>query len=242
MPKGRIMVKDTADVYYHLSNGDTRYFGCMNTSGLEKTIDTEDIRCGIGFGIATVMYTNPDMSITFTPAFWNDFFIQDAFGTDFSLGASVNVWSTENVEFTVSASDATATIDGTPVDDVVKVQDKQGNLIPATFAGGTVTLTGGAQYDGLTLPVSYEEAVTGDVLALDVEEIPKVHGITLHTIAYDPDTNEILSDIYWKFTRVLGDGSLSLALQGATNSVTEITAKILPDNGSFGQYIVVDRP
>jgi len=242
MPKGKIMVKDTADVYYHLANGETRYFGCMNTSGIEKTVDTEDIRCGIGFAISTIMYTNPDMTITFTPAFWNDYFIEDAMGSEFSEGVSVNVWETEEVLFTIATADATATIVGTPVDDVVKVQDKQGNLIPATYTAGTVTLTGGAQYDGLILPVSYEKAVTGDVLDLDIEEIPKVHGITLHTIAYDPDTNEILADLYFKFTKVVNDGSLSLALAGATNSVTEINAKVLPSAGSFGQYIVVDRP
>lgn len=241
MPNGKIMVKDTADVYYHLSNGETRFFGCMDSAGLEKTYDTEDIRCGIGYSIATIMYTNPDMTITFTPAFWNDYFIEDAFGVEFQTAQTTNVWTTEEVKFTASASDATATITGTPVGDIVKVQDLQGNLIPATFATDTVTLTSGSQYDGLTLPVSYEKEVTGSILEMEVEEIPKVHGITIHTIAYDPDTNEILADLYFKFDKVLGDGNLSLALQGATKSITEISAKILPIAGSFGKYIVVDR-
>ena len=238
---GRVLVKDTADVYYHLSNGDTRYFGCMDTSGIEKTWDIEKIKCGIGFGVASLMYSNPDMTISFTPALWNDYFIEDAMGTTFSEDEAVNVWTTEEVLFTVSTTDATATITGTPVGGVVKVQDKQGKFYPATWATGTVTATGGALLDGQKLPVSYQEAVTGNVLDMSIEEIPKVHGITLKTIAYDPDTNEIIADLVWKFDNVVGDGSLSLALQGATKSLTEISATVLPEAGSFGKYIVVPR-
>jgi len=238
---GRVLVKDTADVYYHLTNGETRYFGCMETSGIEKTWDTEDIRCGIGFGIATIMYTNPDMTISFTPAFWNDHFIESAVGSTFAEGVNLNVWDTEEVLFTIASADATATITGTPVDSVVKVQDRQGKFYPATFSAGTVTVTGGALLDGLKLPVSYQKAVTGNVLSLSTEEIPKVRGITIKTIAYDPDSNEVISDLYWKFEKVVDDGSLSLALQGATKSQTEITAKVLPVDNKFGEYIVVDR-
>lgn len=239
--RGRVKVQDTADVFYHFANGDTRFFGCMNTASLEKTVDTEDIRCGIGFGLASILYSNPDMTLTFTPAFWNDFFIEDASGASFTEGEAVNVWTYEKVIFTDTAGDATATITGTPVGDVVKVQDLQGKMYSATFATSTVTVAsaGGTLTEGI---VSYQKASTGDVLEFNADSYPKVHGITIHTIAYDPDTNEVVSDLYFTFDKVVGDGALSMALTGATNSITEISARVLPDvTGLFGKYIVVDR-
>jgi len=239
---GRIRVQDTADVFYHFANGDTRYFGCMNTANLEKTVDTEDIRCGIGFGLASIMYSNPDMTLTFTPAFWNDFFIEDATGDTFTSGESVNVWDYEQGNAVLDTTDATVAITGTPVDDIVKVQDSKGKFYPATYTTSTVTIAGGAALAGQVVTVSYKKAVTGDVLEFRTDNYPKVHGITLRTIAYDPDTNEIVSDLYFVFDRVLGDGALSLGLAGATNSITEISARVLPTNGNlFGKYIVVDR-
>jgi hypothetical protein len=242
MPNIRVLVKDTANVYYHLADGTTRFFGCMATAGLEKTIDTEEIRCGIGWGISAIMYTNPSMELTLTPAFWNDFFIESASGTAFELDQSVDVWTHEDVTFVLSTADATAEITGTPVDDEVEVQDAQGTMWPATFAGSTVTVTGGAVLAGTKGVVSYKKAVTGDVLTFKDTDIPQVHGITLETIAYDPDTNIILSTLYFTFDKVVGDGGLSLALAGATNSVAEIKVTVLTgQNNVMGRYIVVDE-
>jgi len=239
MANGKVLVKSTADVFYHFENGDTRYFGCMNTAGIEKTLDSEDIRCGVGWGLSAIMYTNPDMKLTFTPGFWNDYFLEDASGNTFASGTE-DVWTYEAVKFVLSSSDATCAITGTPLNDIVKVQDSQGKFYPATYSGGTVTVTGGASLAGSAGIVSYETSVTGDVLTFTVNDMPKVHGITIHTIAYDPSTNEIVADLYWKLDKVVGDGALSLALTGATNSVTEITARVLPnEKGEFGKYITV---
>lgn len=47
--RGRIKVQDVAELFLHFADGGTKFFGCMNTAGLEKTVDTEDIRCGIGW-------------------------------------------------------------------------------------------------------------------------------------------------------------------------------------------------
>ena len=241
MPRGRILVKDTADVFYHFENGDTRYFGCMNTAGIEKTVDTEDIRCGIGWGLAAIMYSNPDMKLTFTPGFWNDYFLEDASGNEFADSGSVDVWTNENVTFAASSSDAVCDITGTPVGDVVKVQDVTGKMYAATYTGGTVTITGEAALDGIKGTVSYQKAVTADVLSFTISDNPKVHGITIKTIAYDPETNEIVAELYWTFDKVLGDGGLNLAIAGGTQSITEINARVLPTaSGEFGKYITVE--
>lgn len=240
--RGRIKVQDVAELFLHFADGNTKFFGCMNTAGLEKTVDTEDIRCGIGWGLSSILYSNPDMSLTLTPAYWNEVFMEVQSGEEFAASGSVNVWTYETGTAVLSTTNSTVTITGTPVGGTVKVQTADGTSYPATYTTGTVTITGGAALAGKTVTVLYQKAVTGDVLTFKTDSYPKVMGVTLHTIAYDVETNAIVSDLYFTFDRVIGDGNLSMAMTGATNNVGEITVRVLPTNGNvFGKYTSVPR-
>lgn len=238
----RIKVQDVAELFMHFADGNTKFLGCMNTAGLEKTVDTEDIRCGIGWGLSSILYSNPDMSLTLTPAYWSETFMEIQSGEEFDDSESVNVWTYEQGVAVLAATNSTVAITGTPVGGVVKVQTADGISYPATYLTGTVTITGGAALAGKTVQVLYKKAVTGDVLTFKTDSYPKVMGITLHTVAYDVDTNEIVSDLYFTFDRVIGDGNLSMAMTGATNNAGEITVRVLPKTGNeFGKYISVPR-
>lgn len=240
--RGRIKVQDVAELFLHFADGGTKFFGCMNTAGLEKTVDTEDIRCGIGWGLSSIMYSNPDMSLTLTPAYWNEVFMEVQSGEEFDADKAVNVWTYETGTAVVAAADSTITITGTPVGGIVKVQTLDGVSYPATFATATVTITGGAALAGKTVQVLYQKAVTGDILTFKTDSYPKVMGVTLHTVAYDVETNEVVSDLYFTFDRVIGDGNLSMAMTGATNNVGEAMVRVLPTKGNeFGKYISVPR-
>lgn len=241
MPKGKLKVQDVAEAFLVYADGSTRFFGCMDTSAISKTVDTEDIRCGIGAGLESILYSNPDMTVTLTPALWNEWFLEQASGNTFQESQSVNVKTYELVPFSDNAGDAEAIITGTPVGGAVEVQDVQGKKYTATFSTGTVTVTGeGANLDGQKLYVLYDEAVTGDVLTFNTDVQPTVVGLTLHTIAYDTTTNAKTADIYWVFDRVLGDGALDLSLAIQTISTTELTVRVLPSDGNvFGKYITV---
>lgn len=244
MPRGKIKVQDTMEAFLTDLSGNTRYFSCMNASAISKTVDTEDIRCGIGAGLESLLYSNPDMTVTLTPAFWNEYFLEISAGEEFKTAQTISLKTYEDKTFTDNAGDAEATITGTPVGGLVQVQDKQGKKYPATFSTGTVTVTGeGGALDGQNLYVIYdEETSTADTLDFKTDSFPEIKSLTLHTIAYNTETNAIVSDIYFIFDRVLGDGALDLALALQTNSVTEITLRVLPSNGNeFGKYVTVDR-
>lgn len=243
MPRGRIKVQDVAEAFVHYADGQTRYFGCLTNSGLEKTVDVEDIRCGIGAKLSGFIYSNPDMTITLTPAYFNESFMELQSGETFQAAQSVNVWVYEYVKFSVSTADVTATITGTPVGGIVKVQANDGTQYPATFATSTVTVTGGAATLGaVSAYVLYQKAVTADTLTFKADSYPEVVGLTLYTIAYDVETNQVVSDLYFTFDRVLGDGQMSLALALSTGATNEMTLRVLPNGkGEFGKYQSVDR-
>lgn len=239
MPKSRLKFQDVAEAFLTDVDGVTRFYGCMDTTAISKTLDIEDIRCGIGDKLVGFVYSNPDMSVTLTPALMNEFFLEDASGNEFSEAATVTVKKYEYVPFADSTGDATATITGTPVDGDVVVQSIDGTLYAATFTTGTVTVaTEGAALAGKSLYVIYDESITADVLTFEADSYPKVKSLTLRTIAYDIDTNVEVANIYFVFEKVLGDGAMDLSLARSTNAVNEITLRVLPTaTGEFGKYI-----
>jgi hypothetical protein len=238
MPKGKIKAQDVADVYMKFADGKVRWFGCMNTTGIEKTVDTEDIRCGIGAGLSGIVYSNSDMTLAITPAWLNEWLIEYQTGDTFTSG-SRNVWVTEdNLLGVTSTTNATVTITGTPVGGIVKVQDADGKLYTATYLTGTVTITsasGGKYYS-----VSYEKAVTADMVEFRNDTYPEAVSLILKTVAYDINTGLKTADLYFEFDRVISYGNLSLSLTLQTNTTNgELTFRVIPLNNIFGRYVSV---
>lgn len=236
MPYSKVKVQDVAEAY--IKNGSLmRYFGCLTTSGINQSVTSEDVRCGIGNKLATRLFTQKDLEVTVETGLYSDHMIELQSGATFSVGQTVNVWKTETG---VASAGLTITITGTPVDDVVWVQDKKGKAFVAAHAAGTVTITGAVE--GTTYIVSYQEQVTtADVLDLASDAFPETVNLILHTIAYDIDTDEVLADIWWDITNASPDGNLDLAYANGTNTITNATFRALDADGSYGSYIVVAR-
>jgi len=86
-----------------------------------------------------------------------------------------------------------------------------------------------------------ESTVAGDVLDFKADSFPKNHHVQLHTIVYDPDTNEVVADLYFIFKKALPSGALAEAFQ-AGNKTTEIAFSALVDeDGNYGQVVIVPR-
>jgi hypothetical protein len=111
-----------------------------------------------------------------------------------------------------------------------------------TFATGKVTITTGVAGDWYT--VIYEEAQTGaNILDLNAEEFPKPHKVQLHTIAYDPDTEEIVADLYWVFSKARPDGNIAAGYTSGQNQqdIIKFACETPIGSSSYGKYVVVLR-
>lgn len=125
---------------------------------------------------------------------------------------------------------------GMHYDDVYEIQ--LGN----TFAEGMATIQKVTESADGTFTVT-EEEVNGNILDLDADKLPKNYKVQLHGIAYDPETNVIVADIYWIFNKALPNGNLEETFEAGTNKTTEITftAQVPTGSSSYGQYVVVPR-
>lgn len=125
---------------------------------------------------------------------------------------------------------------GVHYDDIYEIQ--MGN----TFAEGTATIQKVTESADGTFTAT-EEEVTGDILDLDADKLPKNYKVQLHGIAYDPETNVVVADIYWIFDKALPDGNLEETFEAGTNKTSEVnfTAQVPRGSSSYGKYVVVPR-
>lgn len=88
-----------------------------------------------------------------------------------------------------------------------------------------------------------EKKVTGDVMDLAAKALPKSYEVQLRSIAYDPDTNAEVADIYWLFHNAQPDGNLNESFSAGSNKTQEITfqAKTPQGEDTYGKYVVVPR-
>ena len=234
-----IFVMNVFEALGTMADGTTKFLGCLTNTGVARTANKEDIRCGVNGDLKTILQLSSDMTITLTTANWNDQFLEMGSGSEFELAQTTTVKTYELVPFTTSTADAVATITGTPEGGTVEVQDGQGRMYAATFATGTVTVTGGATtIAGTDCYVIYTKEITANVLDLRSDVLPKAFELTLHAIAFDKEGGTRVADLYFKLPKVQPEGDLNLATATNTNTTNEITLRVLPVSGSFGGYLV----
>ncbi len=86
--------------------------------------------------------------------------------------------------------------------------------------------------------------VTGDIIDLEPDRFGKtLEDVQLHTIAYDPDTNVIVADVYWNFFSVFPDGNFEQVLGAGANNIQTITLTPTVAKGktNYGYYAIVPR-
>lgn len=231
-----VIVKDVFEVILEdLVTNKTRFFGITKSGNVKQSVKQDDIRAGIGNGVVGILQGDKDIEFSVTTGFHNDDIFAIQSGSDFE-SKTVAVQKTES-GILVGGK---ITITGTPKNDTVIVQDTKGKEYTATFLTGDVTVTDGV--DGEYYTVIYSEDIIAEVLDLNCEKFPKNYKVQLHSIAYDPDTNTVLSDIYWVFNKALPDGSIDAKYESG-NQEDNINFKAMLDIGSksYGSYLVVPR-
>lgn len=242
MSLDNIRVQDTAEVVLIDGDGNHYFYGCTDEASITKEVEKELLTCGIGNKQVGVLWAGQSYSVTVTPLYFQNKIMELQTGNTFQ-STSFDAWKEEEgIAVDDGGGDAIVNITGTPIDDTVYVVDNRNTQKSATYDDGTgdVTVTDGSI--GENYHILYQETeANADVLDLDAEKFPENVHIQLRTIAYKPDTEEVVADIYWDFPKCSPDGALDLAMAKGTNSQTPLTFDILNNSGSYGKYVVVPR-
>lgn len=186
------LIHDTLEAFLK-ADTDLYFFGMTTNGNINKAVNQEQIRAGIGNNVVAIMSTENEM--------------------DFSITVGLHYHEIYEIQSGQKFQDAV--IDAT-------IQD-----VTVDEATGEVTAT--------------ETTVTGDVLDFKADSFPKNYFVQLKTIVYDPDTNEVVADLYFIFDKALPDGALSEAFE-ASNKTSEINFMAQVDGaGNYSKVIVVPR-
>lgn len=238
MPKDNILIHDALEVYLRDDSGKQYFYGITTKGEISQKVKQDIIKGGIGNTVCGVMQSEKEMSFKVSTALQNDTMYEVLTGSTFSTG-------TLTVRMTERAKLATGklTITGTPkTAGTVLCIDSLGKQFTGTFATGQVTITGGTE--GAYYTVVYDTDKSNmDILTLDSAVFPKNYYVELHTIAYSPDTNTVLADIFWQFDKALpkADFTESYEAGKANDGEVEFTAITPVGSTAYGRYAVAYR-
>lgn len=164
-------------------------------------------------------------------------------GVDIVDDDTVEVTRTESICLTDGETEIT--LEGNPIGSV-SITDSKGVVTEFEPVGQTITFDAVDNAGILSLDevvVIYKEGVTGSSIEFDAEKFSKNVKLEMRTIAYDMNTSEVYSDIYFIFPRASVSDDFSLSFEAGTVITPEISFNILqPKCGSaMGKMINVPR-
>lgn len=241
----KLLVIDTADVVMKRKrDGHIFITAEAQLSSISGTLGiNEKIYGGIGNKALAVMKGQKEVTSTLRNAFYDTEFLALTQGVAIEEGGAALVYKTEKsliVEenagvLEVTISNATVT--------TVHVRNAKGATEVATATAGKVAVPEGHAAVGEIVSVTYQADVTGDIVQLDSEKFAEAYTLEYHTIAYDPDTNAVVKDIYIQLDHVIPMDEFELSLENGTAIAPEVNFECLaaPNSTQIGRIIEVDR-
>lgn len=237
-----LIIQDVAEAVILDGDGNAVAHTKLQMSSIEGTINEEDLRAGIGNKKIFKIRSEKDINLSFRNAVFTEDFLAMTQGVEVEKNKTVQVTRAETICLVEGEDEITLL--GTPVNSKVKIKIADGTFKEVDAVGKTVDLTGETDLLAMEeLEVIYKEDVTGNSIEFDAEKFSKTYRVELRTIAYDLDTSEVYSDIYFIFPNCMPGGDWSLSFEAGSVITPEISFSVLqPKCGSaMGEMINVPR-
>lgn len=239
---GKVLINDTADaVVTRKSDGHKFITAEAQIASLSSSLGiNEKIFGGIGNKAISVMRGQKEVTSTLQNALFDLEMLAMTQGVAVKEDGSATVYKKEEG---LEVKDGSVTITGTPVGKTINLRNKDGEVEFVNEASGSVTVPEGFAKDGETLSAFYQEDVTGDVLEMKSDKFAEAYEVEYHTIGYDPDTNQVVKDIYIQLDHVIPQGDFELSLENGSALSPSITmdALVAPNTSNIGRVIVAPR-
>lgn len=241
-----LVMQDVAEaVVIDKQTGETAVYANLQLSSLEGTLSEEDLRAGIGNGKIFRIRTDKELSVNLRTATVDLNWLAMQQGVEVEAGKTARVTKVETATVVASGADFAVNIKGTPMNNTVRVDNGIDEQDEATATTGQVLLPSTMTVKvGDKITVTYFEEVTGNRLQFDAGKFSKSYRLELRTIAYDLESAQIHSDIYFIFDNAVPTGDFSFGLESGTVVTPELTFSILSEKGSsvMGEMLEVVRP
>jgi len=214
------------------------FFGLTTGNEIGQSIETEQLKAGIGDVTWAVLKGSKQMTVSAQYAAFNDYLTMLQVGSDFET-KTVNVAVKETADYETTVG---ITITGTPVGTAVTVLNNvTGETLAGTFATGKVTTTP-AVTAGTSCTVIYEKALaTQSILPFKADALPKNFELHLHGIAKQDGV--VVADIYYVFYNASLSGNFTKSFQNGAPDGEGAEFDIAARKGTtdYGFYTAVAR-
>lgn len=240
----RTLISDTADVVFRRkSDGKTVFTGEAQLAGLSGEISEDDVRGGIGNRKISKIRSDKALTLTVRDALFDLEYLSMTQGVAIKSGTA-NVFKTEsNLTVVDTAGTLGITVVGAPLDNKVTLTNAKGETTNVVVATKKATVPAQFAAKDEKVTALYRETVTGNIVTLDSKTFSESYEVEYRTIAYNPATNKVVSDIYFQFDNALPAGSFDISLENGNALAPEITFDALaaPGGSEMGRVIEVPR-
>jgi len=242
----KLLVTDTADVVMkRKSDGHVFITTEAQLTSISQTLGiNEKIYGGIGNKPLAIMKGQKEITSSLRNAFYDQEFLSLTQGVSITENGTATIAHTEKgLKVVDNVGVLEVTITGTPVGATAYVRNAKGETESAAITSSKVTVPAGHAIVGETVSVTYDMSITGSIVELDGEKFAEAYELEYHTIAYNPDTNRVVKDIYIQLDHVIPIDEFELSLENGTAIAPEVNFECLtaPNSTSIGRIIEVDR-
>lgn len=244
--KSRVLINDTAEATFtRISDGHKVLMHETQLASLSQTVSEEKLKGGIGNGTIALLRTDKEMELSVRNALWDAEYLAMTQGTVFTDAGDILV--TKKYRGTVTATGALDALE-------IKVEDTEGKPVTSLTATGTVIADEKGQFKDIAIDAGIIDAATdlatlaaGDKVEILVEEkvaagsevatfdskkFGEKYRAEYFTIAYDPDTMEVVQNIYIIFDEVVPSGNFDMSFENGTAMTPEINFTVTNPKGS----------
>lgn len=241
-----LLVMDVANVLMRdISTGKVMATATTSTNSITASLDETPILAGWGGGTVATINSNKSVALAFSDVFFSMDYLAVQQGTVLEEGATGRVLQ----YFTGTVVDTTGVLSVVVPADVTAtsaiMEDVDGSQDPVTITTGKITIPALSEAKaGDELTFYYEKTIVGQKVVIDSQNFPKLFEVVFHTRAFDPDTNEVVQDIYIQFDKCKPAGASALELGINTSATTEMAFTALNKSKTsteMGRYWAVDR-
>lgn len=241
----KVLVNDTCDVYYRRkSDGHLVFTSEAQLASISQQVTEEKLKGGIGNRTIALLRSDKEITLNTRLALFDKEYLAMTQGVEVTA-ESVNVYDREeNLKVVDNSGVLEVTITGTPVDNTVTVINANGESEQATIASKVVTIPTGHALEDELVTIVYKKAENGSTVSFNADKFSEKYEVEYKTICYNPDTNEVVSDIYIQFYDVTPSGSVDLSFENGNALTPELSFEASAPKGSnvIGKYIEVPRP
>jgi hypothetical protein len=234
--------QDVCDVVFRrISDKKIVFTGIADTTGFKQTVKKDKVKGGIGNGDVAILRSDKEVALDITNAIMDLDWLEMSAGVSFTEKEG-NVYKREK-GLILTGGKVTLPTGSTPVDDKVILIDSIGKQFVAVYddVAKTATITGGKEGD--VYLALFEMEIIGSILSLDVSKFSENYYVEMSTICYNPETNEVYSDVYYQFDKCSPSSDIEMSLKAGANNQPKITIDILknPNSTEIGRIIEIPR-